>query len=212
MAMDLGMMRARVRRDLHDEDETSYRWGDDELDRHLARAVQEVSLAAPREVTAALVTSAGTRDVSIASLTSRVAIEAVEYPGGEEPPALVPFTTWGDTLTLLVDATPAEGQSVVVRYSQLHVLDEDGTTLPDALHDLVATGAAAFAALEWASYATNRVNVGGTETWRNYHTWAQERLAAFAKALAKRGRERRLRSHALYRPAAVATAARGVEG
>lgn len=209
--MDLTTMRARVRRDLHDEDAASYRWTDAEIDRHIARAVQEVSLAAPRESTAMLTTTPGSREVSIASLTSRVAVEAVEYPGGQQPPLLVPFSTWGDTLTLIVDAAPAAGEAVLVRYSQLHTLDGSGTTLPVALHDLVATGAAAFAALEWASYAANRVNVGGAETWRNYHVWAQERLAAFAKALAKRGRERRLRSHALYRPAAVATAARASE-
>ena len=90
-----------------------------------------------------------------------------------------------------------EGDEVLVRYTRLHTLDAEGTTVPAALHDLVATGAAAYAALEWASFATNRVNVGGAETWRNYHTWAQERLAAFARALAKRSRERRLRSSAL---------------
>ena len=84
---------------------------------------------------------------------------------------------------------------MLVRYAQLHTLDDEGTTVPDRLHDLVATGAGAYAALEWASFATNRVNVGGAETWRNYHTWAQERMAAFAKALAKLGRERRLRAH-----------------
>ena len=210
--MDLATMRARVRRDLHDGDAATERWTDDEIDRHIARAVQEVSLAAPLESVATLTTGAGSRELSIASLASRVAVEAVEYPGGAQPPVLVAFSTWGDTLTLIVEGAPSAGESVVVRYSQLHTLDGDGTTLPAALHDLVASGAAAFAALEWASYAANRVNVGGTETWRNYHVWAQERLAAFAKALAKRGRERRLRSHALYRAEQVATGARAVEG
>ncbi len=188
--MDLPTMRTRVRRDLRDEDAANYRWTDAELDRHIGRAVQELSLAAPLEASATLTTTAGSRELSIAALTV-----------GQYPPCLVPFTTWADTLTLLIDGTPLEGESVLVRYAKLHTLDGGGTTLPDRLHDLVATGAAAYAALEWASYATNRVNVGGAETWRNYHTWAQERMAAFAKALAKLGRERRLRSHRLYQPA-----------
>ena len=47
------------------------------------------------------------------------------------------------------------------------------------------------------------MNAGGTDTWRHYHIWAQERLAAFARALAKHGRERRVRSRQLYRPAAA---------
>jgi len=52
--MDLMTMRARVRRDLHDEDSTQYRWTHAELDRHVQRAVQEISLAAPREASATL--------------------------------------------------------------------------------------------------------------------------------------------------------------
>ncbi len=203
--MDLATMRTRVRRDLRDEDSTQYRWTADEIDRHIERALQEVSLAAPVEASTTLTTSAGSRELSIAGLTERVSVETAEYPVGKYPPSLAPFTTWAETLTLLVDGAPVAGEQVLVRYAKLHTLDASGTTLPDALHDLVATGAAAYAAIEWASYASNRVNVGGTETWRNYHTWAQERLAAFAKALAKHGRERRLRSHRLYPARDVAT-------
>ncbi|MGE0133617.1 MAG: hypothetical protein AB7L91_03225 [Dehalococcoidia bacterium] len=206
--MDLSTMRTRVRRDLRDEDAANYRWTDAELDRHIARAVQEVSLAAPLEASTTLMTAAGSREVSIATLTSRVSVEAAEYPVDQYPRSLVPFTTWADTLSLLIDGAPLEGEPVLVRYTKLHTLDGSGTTLPDRLHDLVATGAGAYAALEWASYATNRVNVGGAETWRNYHTWAQERMAAFAKSLAKLGRERRLRSHRMYQSAVGAAGAR----
>ena len=52
--MDRPTMRARVRRDLRDEDATDERWSADELDRHLERALRELSLAAPREATATL--------------------------------------------------------------------------------------------------------------------------------------------------------------
>jgi hypothetical protein len=97
---------------------------------------------------------------------------------------------------------------VVVRYSKLHTLDATSSTLPAALEDVVATGAAAYAALEWASYATNRVNVGGADAWSHFHTWGAERMAAFHKALAKYGRERRLRSRRLYVPAAGALGVR----
>ena len=105
---------------------------------------------------------------------------------------------------MLIDDEPGASESVTVYYSKLHSLSDSASSLPQALEDLVATGAGAYAALEWASFATNRVNVGGTETWRHYHVWAQERLAAFARALAKHGRERHVRSRALYRPAAGA--------
>ncbi len=41
--MNLTDMRTLVRRDLHDEDATSYRWTNDELDRHIARALKDFS-------------------------------------------------------------------------------------------------------------------------------------------------------------------------
>jgi hypothetical protein len=156
--MDLGTMRALVRRDLHDEDASNYRWTDDEIDRHVARAVNELSLAVPLASKATLTTVEGNRDLSLASLTGLVAVEAVEYPVGEYPPSYAPFSIWGDALTLLVDATPLAAQEVYVYYGKLHTLDASTSTVPAALEDLVASGAAAYAALEWASFATNRVN------------------------------------------------------
>jgi hypothetical protein len=201
--MDLDTMRARVRTDLRDP--SAERWDDDTLDRHIARALAEFSLAAPREATATLATSGGSRDLDLASLDGRIAVDGVEYPVGQYPPALVAFSIWGETLTLDVDSAPPEGEDVLVRYSAAHTLDAEGTTVPNALHDLVATGAAAYAAIEWASYATNRINVGGDDVWRRYLAWGQDRLATFSRALAKHGRERRLKSRRLY----VATAAAG---
>lgn len=198
--MDLPTMRTRIRRDLRDTDPGDRCWSDDALDRHVRRALRELSLAAPLEATAALTASAGSRDLSLAALADRVSVDAVEYPAGRYPPALVPFGLRADTLTLEVAEAPRGGEAVAVRYSKLHTLDAAGSSLPQALEELVATGAGAYAALEWASFATNRINVGGAETWRHYHVWAQERLAAFARALARHGRERRVRSGALRRP------------
>ncbi len=161
-----------MRRDLRDEDVTNQRWTDAEIERHIARALAELSLAAPLEANATLTTASSGRDVSIASLSDRVGIEAVEYPTARYPASLVPFTTWGDTLTLLIDFTPNAGEDVSVRYTRMHTIDGTGSTLTLALEQLVATGAAVYAALEWASYATNRVNAGGTDAWRHFHVWA----------------------------------------
>ncbi|MEZ4501747.1 MAG: hypothetical protein R3C39_03910 [Dehalococcoidia bacterium] len=206
--IDLDTMRGLVRRDLRDEDPADERWSDDELDRHIGRALDELSLAAPLETSTTLTTSAGSRDLDVSSLAERVAIDAVEFPTGEYPPSLVSFSLWGDTLTMDLEGVPSGGQDVIVRWARTHTLDGSGSTLPAALEDLVATGAAAYAALEWSSYATNRLNVGGADTWSHFHTWAQERLAAFHKALAKHGRQRRLRSRRLFVPAGGALGAR----
>ena len=99
--MDLSEMRTRVRRDLHDEDPANQRWTDDELDRHIERVVRELSLAIPLEAKATLTTSEGSRDISLASLSDLVAVEAAEYPGDMYPPSYVPFSLWASTLTLL---------------------------------------------------------------------------------------------------------------
>jgi hypothetical protein len=199
--MNLSEMRTLVRRDLRDEDENDYRWSDDELDRHIQRAVRELSLAAPLEQKTLLTATPGSRELSLASLNDRVFVEAVEYPAGQYPPLYAGFSLWGDTLTLLIDSAPASAESIRVYYGALHVLDESGSTLPSALEDVVATGAAGYAAVEWAGFAANRVNVGGGEVWRNYLTWGEQRLAAFAAALARCGRRSAVRVGRLYAPA-----------
>lgn len=196
--MDLSQMHTRLRRDLHDEDAANYRWTDAELDRHIDRALRELSQAAPRQTKATLTASAS-RELSLATLTDLIAIEAVEYPVGKYPPLYVRFSRWENILTLLVDQVPSAGEQVNIYYGKLHTLNATTSTIPTHLEDLVVTGAAGYAALEWASFATNRVNVGGEDVGQRYLTWGHELLAAFRRGLA---RERsRLRRRQLYRPA-----------
>ena len=200
--MDLATMRGRLRKDLRDEDAANYRWTDGELDRHTQHAVREFSLAVPLEAKTALTTTAGSRDLSIASLTDLVAIEALEHPSGRYPPSYVRFAVWLSTLTLLVDSTPAGGESVNVFWTKLHTIDATSSTVPARFEDVIADGAGGYAALEWASFSTNRVNVGGRDVWREYLSWGQERLAAFQRALARHGRRNAVRVRRLYAPAA----------
>jgi hypothetical protein len=198
--MNLSQMRTRVRQDLHDQDSNNYRWTDAELERHIDRVVKELSLAVPVEARSTLTTNADSRELSLASLDGLVAVEAVEYPVGQYPLAYVPFNLWGSTLSLLVDKLPVADEDVNIYYGKLHTLDGSTSTIPTHLEDLVATGAAAYAALEWASFATNRVNLGGVTAWRDYLTWGQDRLAAFARGLAQYSRKNALRARRLYRP------------
>jgi len=200
--MNLSEMRTRVRRDLHDEDGANYRWTDSELDRHIDRALRELSLATPREAKATLTTTAESRELSLSSLADLVTVEAAEYPVDKYPPSYVPFSLWADTLIILVDEVPLSAQPVNVYYGRMHTLDASTSTVPPQLEEVVAIGAAAYAALEWASFATNRINAGGDDVWRQYLTWGQERLAVFAGALAKHGRRNAVRARRLYTPAA----------
>ena len=196
--MNLNDMRSRIRKDLHDEDSQNYRWTDSELNRHIDHAVRELSLSCPLEAKATLSTTAGSRDLSLSSLSDLVEIEAVEYPAGNYPPSYGRFSVWVDTLTLLIDSLPGDAEDVYVYYGKLHILNADSSTLPAKLEDLVALGAAAYAAIEWASFATNRVNLGGAETWRNYLAWGQDRLAAFMKGLSKHSKKNTVRVRQLY--------------
>jgi len=198
--MNLSEMRTRVRRDLHDEDENNYRWTDNELDRHIDHAVRELSSASPREAVASLYTTEGSRDLSLSALDDLVHIEAVEYPIGNYPPRYVRFSVWADTLTMLVGRTPGGNEEVKVYYGRLHTLDAEGSTIPQRLEDLVALGAEGYAALEWSSFASNRVNVGGADTWHQYLTWGQEQLARFRQRLARLSRRASLRARRLYTP------------
>ena len=198
--MNLADMRARLRQDLHDEDESNYRWSDEELNRHIEHALRELSLAVPLEAKATLTTTAGSRELSLSTISDLVAIEAVEYPVGRYPPRYVRFSLWGDTLTLLVEGAPSGEEEVYIYYGKLHTLDETTSTIPSPLEDLVVIGGAGYAAIEWASFATNRLNVGGESTWRNYLTWGQDRLASFLRGLSKHSRKNVVRSRQLYRP------------
>lgn len=199
--MDLSQMRTRLRQDLHDQDAANQRWTDAELDRHIQRTVREFSLSAPLEAKSILTTTAGSRDLSIAGLTDLVAIEAVEFPLGQYPPSYVRFSVWLTTLTLLVDSTPVAAESVNVYHTKLHTIDATSSTVAARFEDVIAGGAAGYAAIEWASFATNRVNVGGRDVWRDYLTWGQERLAEFQRALARHGRRNAVRARRLYAPA-----------
>ncbi|MBI4297299.1 MAG: hypothetical protein HY676_02070 [Chloroflexi bacterium] len=198
--MNLSQMRTLVRRDLHDEAAASHRWTDAELDRHIDHAVRELSLSIPLETKATLTSTPGSRDLSTSSLTGLIVIEAVEYPVGKYPPVYVRFSLWANTLILLVDNTPASAEQVNVYHGKLHTLDATTSTIPAHLEELVTAGAAGYAALEWASFATNRVNVGGDQTWRQYLTWGEQRLAAFHKGLAKYSRINAIRTRRLYKP------------
>ena len=198
MAANIAAVRAEVRQDLHDEDAAAYRWTDAVLDRHITRAVAEYSLHRPREQKTTLVTVAGTRDISIASLTNLIEIVAVEWPTLEFPPRLVGVTTWQTTITLDVVAAPSSVQNVFVYWLRDHELLAASSTI-DAIHDdIIAAGAAAYAALDWTSFAINKINTGGDDVWGRYSALARERLAYFEAELRRLGRSNSVRQRRLY--------------
>jgi hypothetical protein len=199
----LTTLRAQLRKDLHDEDSTNYRWLDAVLDRHIERANRELSLALPREQKTTLQTGAGSRDVSLSSLAGLVRIEAVEYPAGLYPASYVRFSVWQTTLTLLIETVPGGVEDVEVYWFSLHTVDGSSCTLPGYAEEALLTGAAGYAATELASYMTNRANVAGAAAVDAYQTWGELQLRRFRQQLAAFGERSRLRASSLYRPAAA---------
>ena len=198
MAANIAAVRAEVRQDLHDEDAAAYRWTDAVLDRHITRAVAEYSLHRPREQKTTLTTTAGSRIVSVATLVNLIEIIAVEWPVGEFPPRLLGITKWMTDITLDVVAAPASTENIAIYWLRDHILDASSSTI-DAIHDdLIAAGAAAYAALDWTSFSINKINTGGDDVWGRYSALARERLAYFEAELRRLSRSNTVRQRRLY--------------
>ena len=194
--MNTSEMITIIRRDLGDES-APCQWSDEELNRYLNRALSELSERLPLPVKTVLPTTPGSRELNITSLSSRVMVQAVEYPIDETPPKYKRFSIWGDTLNIISGPEP-DGSSCAVYYGTLHTITAEGTTLPEKHYDLVATGAAAFAAISRAAATINKVNIGGKRSSEEYRTWSNERLIVFRERLRQLGRRQRIRSQQLF--------------
>lgn len=197
--MNLTEMRTIVRCNLHDEDAENYRWTNDELDRHITHAVKDFSESIPYEQKATKATTSGSREIDISTLTDRIMVEAVEHPVDKFPKRYQRYSLWADTLTLLGDEIP-NGSDAHIYYGKLHTIDVEGSSISTKQEDLVATGACGYAAVEWAAYAINRVNVGGLMTPKEFLTWGKEKLKYFKNELKRLGRKNRVRIRSLYKP------------
>lgn len=195
--MNLTDMRAIVRRNLHDEDSGNYRWTNDEIDRHIAHAVKDLSEAIPYQQKATKATSSGSREIDISSITDRVIVDAVEYPVDKFPKNYQRFSLWGDVVTLLGPDIP-DGSNSYIYYGKLHTLDGSTSTIAAVHEELVAAGAGGYAATEWAVYAVNSTNVGGRGTPDDFLKWGREQLAHFRRETRRLGRRGRIRMRSLY--------------
>ncbi len=105
-----------------------------------------------------------------------------------------------------------DGSDARIYYGKQHTLDAETSTLPTAMEDLLAIGAAGFACLEWASFTINRINTGGTVTAGQFEAVGQARLDFFRKELRRLGRNNRVRIARLYIPAGEIAGQSRVEG
>ncbi len=97
-----------------------------------------------------------------------------------------------------VPSKPTAVENAYVYWTRLHTLDGSSSTIPVAHEDLIATGAAGYAALDWTVFATNRINTGGDDVWGRYKAFGEGRLRDFRHQVARIGRRGALRMKRLY--------------
>jgi hypothetical protein len=186
---------AKVRIDLHDEDATAYRWTAATLQRHIAHALADYSLACPLTNTLTIEATDTVRDyaLSATAVTGRPhAPFAVECPydadDPEYPANLVPWRIIDDVLMLLMDDAPAAGDVIRVWYHTGHTLTNSTRTYPPEDENIIITGAEAYAALDREAYATERITVDA-DTTKDYYFWGTRKQNEFQKLLAIRSRQ-----------------------
>ena len=197
--MTLNEIRTLIRCDLHDEDQNNYRWSDNELDRHILHAVSDLSEAIPSQQTAIIPTTNGSRAVDISDIADRISICAVEYPVNYFPKRYRRFSLWKNTLTL-IDGEIPNGENACLYYETMHTLDSSGSGIPSHLEELVICGVCGYAAIEWAAYSVNRVNIGGSGTPAEFLRWGKMKIDYFRSELKRAGRKNSVRINRLYKP------------
>jgi len=195
--MDLSTMRTLVRRDLKDEDNSNYRWQDNEIDRAIQRAVAELSRYIPREMKATIATASGSREIDISTLTDRVSVDRVEFPVGETPRRFQRFVVYSDAITLVGDAE-GDGGNCYIYWGKVHTLDNNASTIPGHLEDILALGAAACAVLAQSQYRSDVAGIGGDRADSDYQSWGTTMLKEFKAQLKRFGRGRKLRVSTLF--------------
>ncbi|MCX5998899.1 MAG: hypothetical protein NTU41_04725 [Chloroflexi bacterium] len=168
------------------------------MDRHVAHALKGLSYHIPLETQADVATTAGSRDVDIATPTDRVKVLNVEYPVGNDPRSYQHWWLSGDTLTLLDDMP--DGSDCRVYYGKLHTMDEEGTTLPAYLEDLLSLGAQAYALQAYASYAVDRTQPDYAEAQAGALKQSRQLLDDFRSQARRIGHTGKVRRNALYAP------------
>ena len=192
---------ARLRVELHDEDAANYRWVDATLERHIDRAVRELSQVWPRERLSTLTATASSRDLGRRrrSMTwcawrrwsGRLASTHRSTCSGRSTRT---------TLTLQVEAAPTDVEDVKVFWGSLHLCDASQCTLPTVAEDAVVTGASGYAALEYANFAINRANIAGTTAVEQARIYGAAQLQRFQLLLGEFGKRARVRVSGLFTP------------
>lgn len=182
-------LRNQVERLLQDASNT--KWSESDLDEAIRQALEHFTARNPHRAVSSLTLSADGREIDISSLSNVIHVTRVwwEYDSSDpdHPPNWREFEEWpSDTVYINDGDEPQSGDVVRVYYTQPHTingLDGEATTTINTAHiDLLARGAAAYAALMRAQELSEKLNVDGFVT-RRLVEWGQARLEEFEARL-----------------------------
>lgn len=178
--MDLVTMRARVREDLQDEDDTNYRWTNDQVDGAIERVVREFSIVKPIQQQDDIATVDSSREIDISSLSELISVESVEFPIDQNPPYYQFFTKWQDTIQMTDEG---DGTDARVRWYKEHTLDAESSTIPTQFEEIIVLGATGYLATSASVYTVDKATIAGRHATANFLKWGQTRLDRYDKKL-----------------------------
>lgn len=162
-------------------------WSAAELDDAIRCALHRYSEVHPRELVATLTLTEAGREVSLAGIGGLLRPLRVWYPYDASapgyPPRWVPWDLHGPEILFLdVAEEPQPGDEVRLFYAAPHTIEgldaASATTVPLDDEESVVIGAAGYAALARAAYATEAVTLS-RETAAHWRAWAEARLVEF---------------------------------
>lgn len=187
-----------------------------DLDRHIDHAVRDLALVAPLDVLLTATLTVGSRTVDLTSTLAGyqlLRLDGVEWPIGQYPQEFVQFNLFGDVdpvLTLLVEAPPdsADTINLYAKVAPVVTANAGTSTLPPKYDDIVALGAAGYAAQELATRLMNAITqvsfggvaAGGALPWEHYLTLSAQLLADFGAELDLLANRNQFHAKRLYSP------------
>lgn len=154
-------LRARMRLALNDPAGASQRFADGDLDEALRRAVDEYGAVVPNVRRELLVTTAGSRTVSLAGLSAvATGVLEVRFPwpasGAVDVPGNEPWRhdAYLNAVVVVGTVVPS-GQSMEIVYTAAHVVDNAGSTVPASDEATLLLGATGYACLAYSMPAAD---------------------------------------------------------
>lgn len=187
---DLDTLTDAVLTDLNDA--SNGVWSDAQIQRAIKRALRDYSVKCPYRTDEVIEISTAGREQDLSDLDGLCGVEAVWYPYDSDDVDLLPRYVrfemrLGASLFVLGPTSPQVDEEMRVYYWTMQTLvGLDGataTTLPAEDWDLVALGAAAYAALEASRGAIGVINVSGY-TPLHWRDWGRQRLLEFEAGVA----------------------------